>query len=409
MLGKFWTNKHGATAIVVALSLPVLVCGAGFGAEAGFWTYRQRLLQQYADAAAFSGAIELLNGGNPAAINTVVSASLGSNGLLSDGGSFSVMSPPDSGPFAGSSAVEVSVEEEWPRFFTAMMFDGTVTLGAKATAQLGQFTEACMLALDPAASVAATLSGSTNVYLNGCSLVSNSRASDALSISGSATINANCVGAAGGISTTSTGITLSECAAPRRNMAPVKDPYASVPDPVVSGLCKIPNNLGGASTSVHNITGGRYCGLRMSRTVNLAPGMYIIDGGELDISSTASINGTGVTFFLTNGARLNINGAAVIDLSAPTSGTYSGMLFFGDRSGTPVSNLLNGSAGSVFNGATYFPNDHLEIRGSNSVGAGCTQFIARTLDLRGSSGAGVNCSTSGTTPLEVPGQVKLVG
>jgi hypothetical protein len=136
--------------------------------------------------------------------------------------------------------------------------------------------------------------------------------------------------------------------------------------------------------------------------------MYIIDGGELDISSTASINGSGVTFFLTNGARLNINGAAVINLAAPTSGTYSGLLFFGDRTGTPVSNLLNGSAGSVFNGATYFPNDHLEIRGSNSVGAGCTQFIARTLDLRGSSGAGVDCSTSGTTSLDIMGKVRLV-
>jgi Flp pilus assembly protein TadG len=408
MLEKFWHNRRGATATVVALSLPALVGAAAFGAEAGFWTYRQRLLQQYADAAAFASAIELQNGGNAPAINSAAGDSLNSNGLRSDGGSFTVMSPPASGPFAGTSAVEVSVEEEWPRFFTAMLFDGTVTIAAKATAHFEEFTEACMLALDTTASGAATLTGSTSVYLNGCSLISNSNASNALSISGSSVLHANCVGAAGGISSTSTGITLSECSAPRPNMVPVKDPYASVPEPTVSGPCKTPNNLGGASSSVYNITEGRYCGLRMSRTVNLAPGMYIIDGGELDISSTASINGSGVTFFLTNGARLNINGAAVINLAAPTSGTYSGLLFFGDRTGTPVSNLLNGSAGSVFNGATYFPNDHLEIRGSNSVGAGCTQFIARTLDLRGSSGAGVDCSTSGTTSLDIMGKVRLV-
>jgi hypothetical protein len=191
-------------------------------------------------------------------------------------------------------------------------------------------------------------------------------------------------------------------------MLSVEDPYAGVPEPTVSGPCKKPDNLGGASSSVYNIEAGRYCGLSMSRTVNLAPGVYIVDGDDLDISSSAVINGTGVTFFLTNGARLRINGAAVIDLSAPNSGTYSGLLFFGDRSGAPVANLLNGSAGSVFNGATYFPNDHLEIRGSNSIGAGCTQFIARTLDLRGASGAGVDCSTSGIKSLDVMGNVRLV-
>ena len=407
-LCSYLPDRRGATALVVALSSPVLMGAAAFGAEAGFWTYRHRLLQHHADAAAFAGAIELLNGGNSASITSSSGASLTANGLRADIGSFTAVSPPATGPFAGTSAVEVSVKEEWPRYFTALFFDGSVTLAANATAHFEEFSEACMLALDTTASGAATLNGSTDVYLNGCSLVSNSNASDALYISGSSVLSANCVGAVGGISSTSTGITLSDCSAPRPNMPSVKDPYASVPEPTVSGPCKTPNNLGGASTSVYDITGGRYCGLRMSRTVNLAPGMYIIDGGELDISSTALINGTGVTFFLTNGARLNINGAAVIDLDAPTSGTYSGLLFFGDRSGTPDSNLLNGSAGSVFNGATYFPNDHLEIRGSNSVGAGCTQFIARTLDLRGSSGAGIDCSTSGTTPLDVMGKVRLV-
>lgn len=401
-------DRRGATAMVVALSSPILMGAAGFGAEAGFWTYRQRLLQQHADAAAFAGAIELLNGGKSDSITSSAGLSLKANGLRADNGSFSAVSPPASGAFAGTSAVEVSVKEEWPRFFTAFFFDGDVTLAANATAHFEKFSQACMLALDPAASGAATMSGSASVYLNGYGLVSNSTASDSLSISGSAVLNANCVGAVGGISTTSTGITLSDCSAPRPRMLPVTDPYAGVPEPAVTGPCKTPNNLGGASTSVYDITEGRYCGLSMKRTVNLAPGMYIIDGGDLEISSSAVINATGVTFFLTNGARLNINGAAVINLSAPTSGTYSGLLFFGDRSGAPVTNLLNGSAGSVFNGATYFPNDHLEIRGSNSVGSGCTQFIARTLDLRGASGAGVDCSASGTKSLDIMGKVRLV-
>lgn len=382
---------------------------AAFGTEAGFWTYRHRLLQQYADAAAFAGAVELLNSGNQSAISASVGESLENNGLRSDIGSFSALSPPATGPFAGTTSVEVSVREDWPRFFTAIFFGDTVTLGASATAQLEASAEACMLALDPSASGAATITGTGDVTLNGCSLVSNSSASDALLVSGAGRLYADCAGAAGGVQTTSSGITLSECTAPEENMPVVEDPYADVPEPDVSGPCTTPNSFGGPPSSVYNITGGRYCGLTIQRTVNLDPGMYIIDGGELKITSTADINGSGVTFFLTNGARLVVNGTASMNLSAPTSGTYSGLVFFGDRSGSPESHLMNGSAGSAFTGAVYFPNDDLEIRGTNSAAAGCTQFIARTLDFRGTSGASIDCDGVGVSPIQTIGGVRLVG
>ncbi len=406
---NYFRDQRGATAVLVAISLPILLGAAAFGAEAGFWTYRQRVLQQYADAAAFTGAVELLNSRNESAVRASVGESLENNGLRSDIGSFTAVSPPETGPFAGTTSVEVSVREEWPRFFTAIFFEGDVTIGASATAQLEASAEACMLALDPSASGAATITGTGDVTLNGCSLFSNSSASDALSVRGAGRLYADCAGAAGGVQTTSSGITLSDCPEPKENMPVVADPYADVPEPDVSGPCKKPNSFGGSPSSVYNITGGRYCGLTIQRTVNLAPGMYIVDGGELRINSTAKISGSGVTFFLTNGARLVVNGTASVNLSAPTSGTYSGLVFFGDRSGSPESHVLNGSAGSTFTGAVYFPNDDLGIRGSNSAAAGCTQFIARTLDFRGTSGASIDCDGVGVSPIQTVGGVRLVG
>ena len=46
----------------------------------------------------------------------------------------------------------------------------------------------------------------------------------------------------------------------------------------------------------------------------MAPGVYVIDGGALSINSTATVNGSGVTFYLTNGATVSMNGGASVHL-----------------------------------------------------------------------------------------------
>jgi hypothetical protein len=115
-----------------------------------------------------------------------------------------------------------------------------------------------------------------------------------------------------------------------------------------------------------------------------------------------------VTIHLTNGAHVVINGGATIDLSAPTSGPYAGLLFFGRRSGASVDHVLNGSAASRFTGAIYMPNDRLEMRGSNTAGAGCTQIVARTIDFRGNSGMGMDCAGTGVRDLRMVSGVRLV-
>ena len=114
------------------------------------------------------------------------------------------------------------------------------------------------------------------------------------------------------------------------------------------------------------------------RTVNMAPGVYVIDGGTLSINSTATVNGTGVTFYLTNGATVSMNGGASIHLGAPTSGAYSGVLMFVGRS-EPY------NSGSIVNGAIYAANGNVRMNGTSSFGGGCTQIVARTIEFSGNS------------------------
>lgn len=409
LLRAFLKDRRGASAVMMCVAMPILVGGAGLGAEAAFWKFRQRAIQQQADAAAFAGATELRNGGSDNDVSAAVNASLSNNGFRTDIGSYNVQSPPVSGAFAGEEAVYVEAEENWPRYFTALFFSEAVTLRANATAEVQQGLRACMLALHQTASEAIDITGSTTVTLNGCSIMSNSNAADALSIGGSGSLITSCAGARGGVDDDG-GMTLTGCSEAREGMRRMEDPYADVPEPVVSGSCVHPTNFGGPSGAVHSANPGRYCGgMNIMRTVNFAPGVYIIDGGTLSANSTAVLNGSGVTFFLTNGARLDINGQATLNLSAPTSGTYSGLLFFADRSGSSVNHVLNGTSSSTITGAVYLPNDNLSYSGNNNSVSGCTQIIARTLDLTGNSGIGVNCQGAGVEDMYMPGSVRLVG
>jgi hypothetical protein len=338
-----------------------------------------------------------------------VGSSLSNNGFRTDLGSYEVQSPPVSGAYAGEEAVYVAAEENWPRYFTALFFENAVTLRANATAEVQEGLQACVLALDQNVSASIDVTGSTTVTLNGCSVMSNSSAEDALSVGGSGTLVTSCAGARGGIDADG-GMTLTNCPEAKERLRRMDDPYADVPEPTVSGPCVNPTTFAGPSGAIHSASPGRYCGgMNILRTVNFAPGVYIIDGGTLRATSTAALNGTGVMFFLTNGARLDINAQAQLNLSAQTSGTYSGLLFFADRSGSSLGHVLNGTSNSTLTGAVYLPNDNLSFSGTNSSASGCTQIIARTLHMTGNSGIGINCQGAGVEDMYMPGGVRLVG
>src|SRR5262249_55674730 len=73
--------------------------------------------------------------------------------------------------------------------------------------------------------------------------------------------------------------------------------------------------------------------------VTMSPGLYIIEGGGLSISTGASLSGSGVTLFnagsLYNGTTdggtfgsIATSGSGTIALSAPSSGPYAGVVLF---------------------------------------------------------------------------------
>lgn len=392
-------SSAGNVALMFALGAPVLVGAAGIGVETTYWSYKSLHLQEAADSAAHAGALEQRSGSDTARVISVATATATQNGFNAAGETIVVNTPPTSGPSAGKTAVEVILTSPTPRYMSALFANKPLVLKARAVASFNSAATACVLALNHSASKAALFSGSTNLTLNGCSVMSNSLAADALVSQGSATVAADCLISAGGVSLNG-GVAMSQCPAPVTQAPPVGDPFKNLPVPTDSAGCR---NSNGAT-----LQPGRYCnGLNLSGTVKLNPGVYIVSGGDLKVNANAQITGTGVTLYFVNGSHVSLNGNASIQLSAPTSGTYSGMLMMGDRSGSGGKDILNGDATSLLTGAIYFPRDEVDYLGNFSGVGGCTQVVADTIQWSGSTKISADCSALGMTPIPALAIAKL--
>lgn len=406
---SFLADRTGSTAITIAILMPLIVGGFGLGVEVSMWYFTQRKLQNAADVAAYAGAVQLRKEKNLAAIDGAAELAALKTGFKASIGSITTQWPAVSGAYAGNpNAVEIAVAENVPRSFSSIFGSDAVAMSGRAVALLQQGAETCILALDPGASGAVTVTGAADAVLDGCNLHSNSLADDSLIVSGSAQVKTPCVSAVGTVSADS-GLAMDTCNSPIEHADPIDDPYAGVPEPSTSGTCEPQNVFAGAAGSSYTISAGRYCGgLTMKRNVTMNPGVYVVDGGDLRIDSTALVTGVGVTFFLTNGGRVVVNGDADVRLSAPTSGTYSGMMIFVDRDDPYATHTINGSATSYFEGSIYAPSGQVRLAGGNTISARCTQIVAATVEITGSSGLGSDCTGKGVTSIMTEQLVMLV-
>lgn len=390
----------GNVAVVFALTLPVVVGGAGLGVETSYWYYSSLKLQATADAAAYAGALEKIAGSDTAAITTAATQSATSNGLGT--GTIVVHTPPTSGPNTANKAVEVILNRNLDRIFTSIFVQGQVPEKARAVALITDGAYACNIALNSSASQAILFSGNTTPKQTGCVTMSNSIASDAIKLQGSATLETDCLISVGGVSLANTPTMV--CKAPITQALPAADPYASLPTPTASNPCK---NVNGNKNS-QTLQAGTYCsGMDLKGNVTLSPGVYVVEG-SLKVNANAVISGTGVTIFMSGSNTVSMNGNATVTLSAPTSGAYSGVLFYGDRTGSAAQSTFNGTASSLLTGAIYFPRQQVNYLGNFSGINGCTQVVADTIQWSGSTIIKQDCTSLGMKNMPAAQAVRIV-
>ena len=176
-----------------------------------------------------------------------------------------------------------------------------------------------------------------------------------------------------------------------------------------------------SGNSSQTICPGIYSQIKVSGNASLTmnPGIYIIEGGGLTVSGNASISGAGVMIYNAgsnypssggNFGGITLSGNGTFSLSAPTSGTYAGVLIFQSRQNTRALSFSgNAMAGTV--GTIYAANALLSMSGNaalqNPLVVGTLNLsgnVALTQIADGSDGAG---DTSGIANTLVAGDLSV--
>jgi hypothetical protein len=261
----------------------------------------------------------------------------------------------------------------------------------------------CIYALNPSVQSAFVVSGSGAVH-SGCGVWINSSHPKALQVTGggSLTVSSGDISVVGDDIGSNTNIS----PAPTTGIAHFADPLASIPAPPV-GYCDHSSQVS-ISGGTEDLYPGVYCGgISISQgDVTFHPGMYILNGGGLVVSSSSShASGSGLMFYNTGDAshafsRITVSGGATVDFSAPTSGSYGNILFFEDRSkgGASVQNTFSGGSMVNLTGVIYTRNSEVVYSGGSSTINPNLGIVADQLTFSGGAylQAGLNGGGAGT-------------
>jgi len=384
--GSLRLDRRGAIAVVVALLLPIIVGATGLATDTIQMTLIRREMQRQADSGALAGAFARSQNKPVAA---TVTGDLAKNASRTLTVAPIIENAPTVGAYAGSiNAVRVVLATD-VQFPFSRLFIPKTRLLVSATAAVISMGDYCALALEATDAAGISMGGNATVDLS-CGMATNSTAANAVSSSGSAIIKATPIAAVGGLQPSS------NYASPTVLIpysVPQADPFARLPTPLSPGG---PSHDGSVKSNfVAVLSPGRYTGMNLQGYATLSPGIYYIDGGSLTIGAQAIVRGDGVTIILSSSradthpssiATMSINGGASVKLTASTSGTYAGVLFYQDRRALDQgSNHVSGNATSSYQGAMYFPHQELHFSGTSGMTTECVQFVGRRLVFTGNS------------------------
>lgn len=448
-------TESGQAIVIGAFAMVVLLAVMGLSIDMGVLRYDKRLQQTAADAAAVAGASNLAydSAGSPGVIDAALTASA-QNGFINNAGdgtelpptdlavgavAVTVHNPPIAGPHVGNSKyVEAYVSAGQPTFFMKVLGVTKETITARAVAtrvsnEPGRAV-ACVTTTDPptgkltANDAGFGASGSVVLSAPDCAIVDygNLVANGGKNLS----ITAASIGVGGAYDPPSGAATISP--EPVTGIPNAGDPLAgayAIPSagPSLGGVKITGGTCSGAGCSgvtynggVPTIQAGTYDDICIdnNQLVNFGSGLFVITGastcssnvefeinaGSIVCNSTTPCSGMpgsandGVTFYIAGNASVNVSGTATVQLTAPNSGDYEGLLFYQSPTDSTTMNL-SGNSSSLYQGTIYTANDTtvLNFGGDTNFNslAAYTIIVVGQLQLAGNPNITIKSDYSG--------------
>ena len=409
-LRRLMRDERGNAIIVCVATLPLVIASAAIGVDTIQVSLARRQLQRAADSAAIAGAYARYQNQN---VSTAVSHDLALNNDVTLDGSPVVENAPTTGAYAGNNrAVRVVLTAQRAVPFMSFFTGASMTVTTEATATSIYQGQYCAIALETTNVTGIAVGGNATVNL-GCGMIANSPAANAVTAGGSSTIVASPMAAVGGVPSASnyaSGTVL----LPYSPQQP--DPFSGLPTPTLpssgcsNSALRVQSNdapLTLSSSTPGYVSPGVYCfrgGINISGELNIPAvtggTIVYLDGGNFDVGAQGVLNASGVTFVLTSSnivsnpssaAQVSINGGATLNMTAPDTGTYAGVLMYQDRRAEFGTSNINGNSSTSFRGSFYFPNRELVFNGTSGMHTECVQLIGRRLGFTGNSSINNTC------------------
>jgi Flp pilus assembly protein TadG len=384
-------NEKGNALIIGAATLPLILGSAAFAVDSIQMALMKRQLQHAADSAAMAGAYALEQSVDP---EDAVHHDLDQNYFPILTQAESVVVGP-SGGYQQTVRVQLTTAKKLP--FFSLFTHSTTTITGDATAALVQTGNFCMLSLYNGTDPGIDVNGTADVTL-GCGMAANSTGPQGVTAGGNSTITASPIMAVGGLDGTSNNFVAPTKLQPHSQAQ--ADPFLSVPNPSPPSPCLPGGDLSGTTT----IPAGDVCyssiSIKPSDSVTKpSPGTIYVNGGDVDIKGDFTAMNSTLVMTGTNGQAGNftMNSQANLRMSAPTSGTYKGLIIYRDRRAPNVGIKINGGANSQFSGAIYMPSTDMEFTGNSGMNVQCLQMVGQKLVFRGTAQLNNSCNVAGQT------------
>lgn len=406
---KTRTTEKGQALILIVFAIVGMIGITALAVDGGNAYAERRRAQNAADAAVLDAALAKVRGGNlyseglaRANSNNFVDTDAGAGSSSSDT-NVEIYNPPINGPYSGNSEyIQVIITSTVQTYFGPVIGITQVTNSVQAVARAApsytapMFLGNAIVSLAESECKAITFQGNANATVTGGGLFVNSDCANSafFNNSGAAHLDAPCLQAVGGITYKPGSLTI-----PPACIITGSSPLPPVvyPNPTCSG---------NAVKSGDTLSPGNVSGTFPPKDVTkLLSGIYCVDG-NFRMNANDTLEGTHVVIVMKSG-DIRFNGGAEINLSAPTTGPYAGLLIF-----MPESNnseiVINGNSNSTFTGTILAPSSPITINGTGSATGLHSQVIGYTVDLSGTGDTFIQYDDSTNYDAPVNPSVELI-
>lgn len=408
-LADLKTDTSGNALLLMAIGIPMLIGAAGAAVDMTQWYTWKRELQQATDQGAIAAAWALSSTSMRDKYTTRGQQDYQNNLALTKNYATAASFRLASYSNGSNNSVVASASMTRSLPFSSFLTGRSVTVRSTSQAAFsaGADYNACLISTGDTGTTF-QVGGNANVQAH-CGLAALSCSDNAIIIDASATVVTDSIATCG----TASVPPANQSVVTQTAEGALQDEFSDLTPPDNPTKRTYACSGTGQNKQASPLAGTYDGGLTVTCKTTFGTGIYVINGGTLDLTGNYTVTGTNVMFVLKNGATLKLGGSGnnnILSLtpmqaadfislgySSTLASRYANMLIFEDKNNNPQSDhIINGNSTSLFQGTIYLPAGTARLNGTSSISSTCLQISAKKIDIRGNAYLDTRCSANQT-------------